>query len=354
MVPLTFSIMSSSWTPDESPQTILAEVGWLQSTVVSAVAYGIDVALYFMCFHLLFKQIITRTNYKQPLFLLIYITVSFILGTLFIASLADFTQLAFIEDRNYPGGPSAFENHMFSMPIDNLGNVTGILIMLLTDALVVWRCMIVYTGCRFPLWIIMIFPWLMFAACIVMALMWLVQVTTTIASFWNSINFTIPILVLSLALNIIITIAVALRLLTFRYCVSKALGSNHGTRYISVAAMIIESAAIYSTFSVGFLTLFALNNPIYETFIEALPQVQMIAMLLIIFRVAQGKAWSKDSVNSSMTSEPQPNSIGNMVFASRNGCGTITSSSLTLGAIATYETGENSNQKCIAEGSSAA
>lgn len=341
----------SSWTPNESSQTILTEEGWLQSTVVSAVAYGIDVALYFMCFNLLFQQIRTRKNYKQPLFLLVYITISFILGTLFIASLADFTQLAFIQDRNYPGGPSAFENEMFSIPIDNLGNVTGILIMLLTDALVVWRCMVVYTGCRFPLWIIMIFPWLMFAACIVMALIWLVQVTTTSPYFLSSIDFTIPILALSLALNIIMTIAIALRLLTFRYCISKAFGSKYGTQYTSVAAMIVESAAIYSTFSVGFLTLFALNNPISETFIEALPQVQMIAMLLIIFRVAQGKAWSKDSVNTLTTSEPQPIS---MVFASQNISGVVASSSIISGAITTHETCENSNHDCIAEGSSAA
>ncbi|KAG1764890.1 hypothetical protein EV702DRAFT_1204815 [Suillus placidus] len=345
--------MSSSWTPNESSQTILAEEGWLQSTVVSAVAYGIDVALYFMCFHLLFQQIITRTNYKQPLFLLIYITVSFILGTLFIASLADFTQLAFIQDRNYPGGPNAFENDMFSIPIDNLGNVTGMLTTLLADALVVWRCMVIYTGCRFPLWIIMIFPWLMFAACIAMALMWLIQVTTTSAYFSNSINFTIPILALSLALNIIITIAIVLRLLAFRYSISKALGSKYGTRYTSVAAMIIESAAIYSTFSVGFLTLFALNNPIFETFIEPLPEVQMIAMLLIIFRVAQGNAWSKDLVDSSMSSEPQPTSMGDLVFASQNVSETIASSNLTLGAIATHEACENSNHGYRAERSSA-
>jgi hypothetical protein len=108
-----------------------------------------------------------------------------------------------------------------------------------------------------------------------MALIWLVQVTTTSPSFSNSINFTIPILALSLALNTIITIAIALRLLTFRYCISKAFGSKCGTQYTSVVAMIVEFAAIYSTFSVGFLTLFALNNPISETFIEALPLVQV-------------------------------------------------------------------------------
>lgn len=77
----------------------------------------------------------------------------------------------------------------------------------------------------------------------------------------------------------------------------------------------------------------------------------MIAMLLIIFRVAQGKAWSKDSVNSLTTLEPQPTS---MVFASQNISEAMGSSSLTSDVITTHETCENSNHDCIAEGSSAA
>jgi hypothetical protein len=77
----------------------------------------------------------------------------------------------------------------------------------------------------------------------------------------------------------------------------------------------------------------------------------MIAMLLIIFRVAQGKAWSKDSVNSLTTSDPQPI---NMVFASQNISEAMASSSLTSDVITTHEACENSNRDCIAEGSSAA
>lgn len=267
--------MSSSWTPDESSETLLAEKGWLQGTVVSAIAYGINVTLYFMCFHLLLRQM-TRTNCKKQIPLLVYITVTFILSTLFMTALADFTQLAFIQDRNYPGGPNAFENDMFSIPVDNIGNVCGLITMLLSDGLVVWRCMVIYRGCRVPMWAIMLFPCLMYAASVVMGIMWLLQVTTFSPYFSSTnINYTVPYLSLSLALNIIITIVIVLRLLTYRRRISKVLGSSYGTQYTSIAAMIIESAALYSAFSVAFLTLFLLNNPISETFIEALTQVQV-------------------------------------------------------------------------------
>jgi len=37
--------------------------------------------------------------------------------------LAAFTQMAFVDNRNYPGGPSAFEFNMFSAPINQAGNV---------------------------------------------------------------------------------------------------------------------------------------------------------------------------------------------------------------------------------------
>ncbi|KAG1829615.1 hypothetical protein EV424DRAFT_1507199 [Suillus variegatus] len=331
--------LNSSWTPDESSETLLAEKGWLQGTVVSAVAYGIGVALFFMCFHLLFRKM-NRTNYKKLLPFLIYITTTFILSTLFMAALADFTQLAFIQYRNYPGGPSAFEN--LSIPMDNITDVCGVLTMILSDALVVWRCMVIYRGCMVPMWIIMLFPCLMYAASIAMAIMWLLQVTTSAPYFSSTdIDYTIPYLTLSLALNIIITIVIVLRLLTYRRRISKVLGSSYGTQYTSIAAMIVESAALYSTFSVAFLTLFGLNNAISETFLVSLTQVQIIAMLLIVFRLAQGKAWSQDTMTEVMTSRPsaQTTRMGDFGYHLQDGSKTFTGSTGT-GAHATYKSKE--------------
>ncbi|KAG1790846.1 uncharacterized protein HD556DRAFT_681706 [Suillus plorans] len=319
--------MSSSWTPDESSEVLLAEKGWLQGAVASSIAYGIGVTLFFMCFYSLIRQI-TRTNYKKSLPLLIYITIDFILGTLFMATLADFTQLAFIQYRDYPGGPNAFENNMFGIPVDMVGNVCGVLMMALSDGLVVWRCMVIYRGCMVPAWIIMLFPCLMLAASVVTGILWLLQLTSNSPFFTTNINYTVPYLGLSLALNIIITIVIVLRLLTYRHRISKVLGSGYGTQYTSIAAMIVESAALYSAFSLALLILFLINNPIFAAFIELLPQIQVIAMLLIVFRVAQGKGWSQDTMSRVMTSKPSMQAIrmGDFGYSLQDGSKTFTSS----------------------------
>ncbi|KAG2039752.1 hypothetical protein BDR03DRAFT_991702 [Suillus americanus] len=341
--------MSSSWTPDESSETLLAEKGWLQGAVVSAVAYGIDVALYFMCFHLLFRQM-NRMNYKKHLPLLIYITTTFILSTLFMAALADFTQLAFIQYRNYPGGPNAFENEMFGIPVDTLGNVSGFLTMMLSDGLVVWRCMVIYRGCAVPMWIIMLFPGLMFTASFAVGIMFLLQVTSNSPYFSSTnINYTVPYLSLSLALNIIISIVIVLRLLTYRHRISKVLGSSYGTQYTSIAAMIVESAALYSAFSVAFLTLFLLNNPISAVFIQSFTQVQIIAMLLIVFRVAQGKGWSQDTMSRVMTSRPSVQAIrmGDLRYGLQDSSKTFTGSD-GFGVHGTYKSSGRDSAEALA------
>ena len=127
---------NSSWVPDETPLTLFSERCWLQGAIVSAIAYGITVSLYFLSLHLLVRDK-NRVEFRQRLPLLIYITASFILGTLFMIALAAFTQMAFIDDRNYPGGPNAFENNMFSIPVDDAGNAAFVLSNWLSDALVV-------------------------------------------------------------------------------------------------------------------------------------------------------------------------------------------------------------------------
>ena len=108
-----------------------------------------------------------------------------------------------------------------------------------------------------------------------MGIMFLIQVSTTNPYVTNGINFTLPYLSLSLALNIILTIAIVLRLLTFRYRIVSVLGPTYGTQYTSIAAMIIESAALYSAVSVTFLVLFGIGNPVSQVFIQSLNQFQV-------------------------------------------------------------------------------
>ena len=92
------------WQPAEDEKTIVNERTWLAGTILAAVAYG----MVFILFVLTFKQLIrttTKFNYTQRLFFKIYITLLFILGTLYIGAVAKMAEFGFIDYRGFPGGP---------------------------------------------------------------------------------------------------------------------------------------------------------------------------------------------------------------------------------------------------------
>lgn len=124
-------------------------------------------------------------------------------------------------------------------------------------------------------------------------------------------HFAMPFLGLSLVLNIILTIAIVLRLLTFRKRIVSIMGPTYGTRYTSISAMVIESAALYSAVSIVYLVLFGIGNAVAQVLAQTLIQFQVtfiriapypvlttthqiVATLLIVFRVAQGEGWTQN------------------------------------------------------------
>lgn len=78
---------------------------------------------------------------------------------------------------------------------------------------------------------------------------------------------------------------IAARLWLYRYKITSVLGSSHGSHYIGVAAMVVESAAIYSTFALLFIIPFGVGNPIANTFLQVLSQVQVRLARLCSTRV---------------------------------------------------------------------
>jgi len=75
------------------------------------------------------------------------------------------------------------------------------------------------------------------------------------------IRFAIPYFSLSVALKIISTVLITVRLMPVRRVVQKFLGMNRSAPYDSVAAMIIEYAAIYSIAGIFFVISLVTGNP---------------------------------------------------------------------------------------------
>ncbi|KIK65899.1 hypothetical protein GYMLUDRAFT_951611 [Collybiopsis luxurians FD-317 M1] len=282
--------------PNESASEIFSEHTWLQGAFLGAIAYGVECVLYLMACQMLWLH--RRRHSQSPrrnIFLICYISVIFVLSTLYVAGLLEFTQLSFIDGRNIQGGPNGFEEVMFSLPIDMLANVIMVLNAWLCDVINVWRCFVIYQGGSVPAWAVNIVPILLYLASIAFGILFLKQVGTPAQSPWlaSGINFTIPYYALSLALNILVTLLIVFRLLLHRHRITRAMGSSHGSQYTSLVAIVVESAAIYSSFALAFLIPFGLNSPVAQLFLQALSLIQGATTFLIIFRIAQGKAWSE-------------------------------------------------------------
>ena len=116
-----------SWRPNVPESQLFDEKTWLQGAILSAVAYGINLTLFILNVSLLSTRAKLETKHdtrakRQTICLLIYVCVIFILSTLTMASQAAMTQLGFIDNRDFPGGPAAYEELKFSSPISSMGN----------------------------------------------------------------------------------------------------------------------------------------------------------------------------------------------------------------------------------------
>ncbi|KAJ4467629.1 hypothetical protein J3R30DRAFT_3226365, partial [Lentinula aciculospora] len=227
-----------SWSPSEDPATLLDERTWLAGAILTGVGYGIVLVLSIMCISNLIGSLKRRSStMRLQIASLIYVICTFVFATLFLAGSSRMAQLSFIDYRNYPGGPAAFEEVMFSIPVSEMGNVAFVLSNWFADIIVVWRCIVVYKGCCAPWWSIYAVPCLAYMASWILGLFWLIQVSAPASSPWvsSTINFTQPYFWTSFSLNVTVTLAIVVRLMVYRYRISKVMGKTYGRQYTSIA-----------------------------------------------------------------------------------------------------------------------
>ncbi|KAH9841029.1 uncharacterized protein C8Q71DRAFT_742789 [Rhodofomes roseus] len=298
---------NSSWAPNETAHELFEEEAWLQGALLSNIAFGVELTLFVMCFHLLLKQM-TPHNARRHISLLVYISVIFSLGTLFVGGNTKFTQQAFVEYRNIPGGPSAFEEVLYSDPVDQVANITWCVSNWLLDTFLVWRFVIIYKDVsRHWILLLVALPCLMLLASIGTGLVVITKISSS--SLFAVVNISIAYYVMSISLNILVTILIASRLLVWRYRMKRHMGSHHTAMYTNVIAIVIESAALYSIFAILFIISFGVGSPVGDLFLQVVNQIQTVSSFLIIYRVATGRAWSDDTSTSIPTCSTSPNDV---------------------------------------------
>jgi hypothetical protein len=85
--------------------------------------------------------------------------------------------------------------------------------------------------------------------------------------------------IISLSVNIMITVLITIRLLWYRRIVTESLSAEHAKQYLSLAAILVESAALYSVFALIFIVTYAINNPLNQIFMGVASAAQVCAIL---------------------------------------------------------------------------
>lgn len=91
----------------------------------------------------------------------------------------------------------------------------------------------------------------------------------------TTVSFAIPYFVISLSLNVILTLMISGRIWYYQRTIKPAVGEDSGTYYTSIMTIFVESAAIYSVTSILLLVTFILDNPINQIWLGIAPSVQV-------------------------------------------------------------------------------
>ncbi|KAG9218943.1 hypothetical protein CCMSSC00406_0000943 [Pleurotus cornucopiae] len=298
-VPDKFTAMVS-YPPDEPASTILLEQTFVAGDFICGIGYGIQIVLFFSCAIYLWKQ---RKSKPQTMFLLAYIIVLFCVETIFEAVQARTVQVIYIDNRAYPGGPWQYFLDTQNLAINVIFYATTFVLTFLSDFLVLWRCWVIWTASgRLAAYLATAFPALLLLASFVMGTLWTLQSSQPGLSLYSKLPlaYGTSYYAISLSVNIILTILITFRLLLYRHRIKESLPEEHAKHYVSLLTIIIESAALYSLFSILFLITYAVNNPTNQIFLGMASSAQQIAGYLIIYRVAEGRAWKKDTLTQSI------------------------------------------------------
>ncbi|THH26838.1 hypothetical protein EUX98_g7345 [Antrodiella citrinella] len=310
---------------NETNAQIFADIMDINAADISFVAYGVLATLYFLCLTLLWEE--RHKKPKATWVWITYITVVFIYGTIGNGVNMFLNQDAFVDHRSYPGGPGQFEIEQYALTYNAVGTVVVTSGTWFTDGLMIYRFYTILGAT----WWIMVVPVALYVTSIVMSILLMHQLVSPGGTFWvpESINFALVYWSTSIAINVILTLGIVGFLLYMRLRVRHALGKHYNSMYITISTMLIESVFLYTAFALAFLVPLARNNEVNLLFLQVLPQIQFIAPLLIILRVAQGRALTRKSVDETLQSVSN-SAGGSLRFGGLGSNTTYTSTTLNL------------------------
>ncbi|KAG9312275.1 hypothetical protein JVU11DRAFT_7579 [Chiua virens] len=289
-------------------------INLVATTFVSGISWGFMTSLYAVCVHSLICNLRSRNASRKNVLLTAWVSVLWVLSSLSSFANAYCTLYAYSWQLDYPGGPFVYLGNEWSQPVPTLAFTTYVLTMCGVPSL--------------ARYLILSFMFVIYIS------VFQFGVTGSLTFVLNSSNQTlysnlaekavIPFFTLSVTLNVLATAFIAIRLLTFKRLMERSLGTKATQKspYTSIATMLIESSALYATWSLVYIIVYAVSNPGQNIMLMTLGNVQVIAPLLIVYRVSRGTAW-EETTSAKFTSSSTRSRLVFSGYDSQGGSDTI-------------------------------
>ncbi|KAF8871575.1 hypothetical protein BD779DRAFT_1680274 [Infundibulicybe gibba] len=283
--------MPSPYATDEDSKALWIEQSAYVSTHLAAIAYGFHAIVFAAVIYFMFRQEQSQQRHRRRLGWLIISIALFITGTVSLACSIGFNESAWVTERDYPGGASAFLQEEQHRTITVVGGVATVMASILVDGIMLYRVFVVWNW----RWYIMTPLVLLYIAATVFAILRLVQLYTLNSGGMPDLG--ILSWTMLMATNIILSGTIVIRILMMRQSIRKFLGAEHAAIYTSIAAIVVEAALPFMIASIALLVLFGGKNTTQDLFIPLLVQFACISPLLIILRIFRNQAWSNNTAH---------------------------------------------------------
>lgn len=224
--------------------------------------------------------------------LLAYIFITFVLGTIGFAGNAKYTQMIWIDLRDAPGGPSALIEDEMNYSINVVAISCYLVMEWFMQALLLYRCFVIWNWARY----VMVPMITLYIAMIAMGILVLIQ--SSAGAIFYDINTELAYLSLEVGLTVIYSVLVTSRLLSMRGLMKQIIREYDSSTYDTVVLMVVESAMAYIAYAIVFIVSFGMHSNVSNLCFLSISHVQGIAQLLIIIRVARGRAITSEQTRA--------------------------------------------------------
>ncbi|KAF9000974.1 hypothetical protein BDQ17DRAFT_1358931 [Cyathus striatus] len=255
--------------------------------------YCIDVIVVLRYLHLVSTHFAKKKPLKRREWILsIYVALAFILSTLCVAG-----------SINQAAGDLDCDSRSDSIIATGFMFAVGFMFSAwAVDVIMIWRFLAVYYDFRLSKWIILGFSLFLLVGSIAFGMLQIIMFGMLPDIYLRVFE------AFALSQNVLLTSLIVGRLLLFRFRIWMTLGTQHGSEYINVITMLVESQALLG---VGQVALLATNShldlhsvvnnnvgdfPFSVIIYQIVGQLQVLSPVLLIYRVMQGKTYDSKTV----------------------------------------------------------